>query len=239
MKKLLLFACLFVMLCTPVISETERFPDEKIKNISVIELQPTEFYSFPEFKAKDLNDQKQISGLWSTLNQHNLDALTIKTLSSSSLGEGYQSSNICDGKAETAWVEGVKGNGIGEWIKIRLDAIRDSPSSTPFSVTEVGIIPGYGKSSKTWIENNRVKTATLVVYSPPPSNPQEYQWVGFRLKFQDKNEVQYFVLPDRTKAINLDPMTKEVWLRIDEVYKGTKYDDTCISEVILMGGCEP
>ena len=238
MKKLFLFTCLFFILYTPIIIGTERFQDKKIKNISVIELQPTEFYSFSEFKTKDLNDQKQDSALWSTLNQINLGKLTLKTLSSSSLGQSYRSSNICDGKVETAWVEGVKGNGIGEWIKIKLDAIKDSPSSTPFSIIEVGIIPGYGKSSETWSENNRVKTATLVVYSPPPSYPKEYQWMVFRLNFQDKNNVQYFKLPDRKKAINLDPMTKEVWLRIDEVYKGTKYDDTCISEVILIGGCQ-
>ena len=79
MKKSLLFACLFVILCTPVICETERFPDKKIKNISVIELQPTEFYSFPEFKTNDLNDQKQYSALWSTLNQVNLGKLTVTT----------------------------------------------------------------------------------------------------------------------------------------------------------------
>lgn len=175
----------------------------------------------------------------STLNPFNLGKLTIKTVSSSCLGPAYQSSYLCDGKMETAWVEGIKGNGIGEWIRIRLDAVKDSPSSTPFSIIEAGIIPGYAKNAKTWVENNRVKTATLVVYSPPPSYPKEYQWMVFRLNFHDVNQVQHFELPERKKAINLDPMTKEIWLRIDEVYKGIKYDDTCISEIIFIGGCEP
>lgn len=219
--------------------KNEVFPDELIKNTPVIELSPIEFYTFETFRDKDLLDQKTYSGLWSTLNQVNLDKLTISYAISSSLGTSYKSANICDGKTETAWVEGAKGNGVGEWIKIQLDAEKRSPSSTPFSVFEVGIIPGYSKSEKTWRENNRIKTLTMIVFSPPPSYPKEYEYMVFRLKLQDKNKLQYFELPDRKKAINLNPMTKTVWLRIEDVYKGTKYDDTCISEVILVGGCLP
>lgn len=230
---------LLTMLSAPVAFSIEQFPVDKIKNIPIIDLKPTEFISLDEFEDKDLKDQKKYSGLWSTINQVNLDKLTITTTASSILGPTYQSSNICDKRTDTAWVEGAKGNGVGEWVKIKLDAIKDSPSSTPFSVRKVGIIPGYAKSQKTWIENNRVKSALFIVHSPPLSYPKEYEWVVYRLLLKDVNKLQLFVLPDDKIETNQNPMTKTVWLKILDVYKGTKYDDTCISEIVLIGGCEP
>lgn len=217
----------------------EQFPNDKIKDNQIIELNPTKFYSFDTFKTNDLNDQKKYSGLWSTLHQVNLNALEKTIVASSVLGATYQGSNLFDGKTETAWVEGAKGNGIGEWIKIKLDAKKVSPSSTPFSVFEVGIIPGYAKSKKTWEENNRLKTALLIVHSPPISYPKEFEWVVYRLRLKDENKLQYFTLPDDMLETNSNPMTKTIWLKIEDVYKGTKFDDTCISEVVLVGGCLP
>lgn len=240
MKKLTVIILIgMILLSDRTIGGAEQFPNDKIKDVPIIELNPTKFYSFDTFKRNDLRDQTKYSGLWSTLHQINLDILKKTIVVSSVLGPTYQGSNLCDGKTETAWVEGVKGSGIGEWIKIKLDAEKVSPSSTPFSVFEVGIIPGYAKSQKTWEENNRLKTALLIIHSPSISYPKEHEWVVYRLNLKDENTLQYFTLPDNMLETNSNPMTKTIWLRIDDVYKGTKYNDTCISEIVLVGGCLP
>lgn len=239
MKKLLrLMFIILVIFNTQAVFSAEMFPEQEIEDIPLIDLKPKEFTSFEVFRSKDIKDQKKYSGLWSTVNTKiNLDSLRISTIASSSLGAAYKSSNLLDGKIDTAWVEGAKDDGINQWFKIQLDATKESPTTTPFSILKVGVIPGYSKSHKTWNENNRVKTALLVIYSPPFTTPKECEWVVFRLRFKDENKLQIFEIPDEKIGYSMDLMSKTVWFKIEEVYKGTKYQDTCVSEIIFIGGC--
>ena len=124
-------------------------------------------------------------------------------------------------------------------VKINIDAYSSfsEVTSTPFSIFEIGVLPGYGKSLKTWTENNRVKKLLVIIYSPQPSFHQKNEWVVFRLNLIDENRLQVFQLPHNKISANyLDGMKKEIWLKIDDIYKGTKYDDTCISEFVAVGG---
>ena len=214
----------------------EEFPSSIVKDIPVIELEPIDIISYDQFKIKDLKDQNKYRGMWSTINTINLGSLNIGVEVSSTLGPSYDKSNLFDGKIDTAWVEGASDVGIGQWIKVQLDATLESPTTTPFSVYQVGIIPGYSKSQKTWNENNRIKTALFVVYSPSGS-PKRNEWVVFRLKLKDINKLQIFDIPIKKVAINYMPMTKTVWFKVEDIYKGTKFKDTCISEIVLMGAC--
>jgi hypothetical protein len=243
MKKNYIFLLMLLLLLlswTIITTATnEQFPTEKIANIPIIELHPEECYSYHEFAEQDQAIQKKASGIWNTITPKiNLDDLKIKVTASSTLGKAYQSTNIIDKKLETAWVEGVKGSGKGEWVKLTLNAKKVSHSSTPFSISSMGIIPGYAKNQTTWNENNRVKTMLVVIYTPA-SATQENEWVAFRLFLKDENKLQLFEIPIDYIAYNFELMTKTVWFKIEDVYKGTKYDDTCISEIVLRGGCEP
>ncbi len=242
MKKhhIFLLMLLWMLLCCIFITAAEeQFPVGKIANIPIVELHPKEFYQYHEFAAKDQAEQKRSSGIWNTITPKiNLNELKIKVTASSTLGNHYQAMNIIDKKVETAWVEGVKGSGKGEWVKLKLDAEKISHSSTPFSIRTIGIIPGYAKSQKTWYENNRVKKMLVVIYTPA-SATQENEWVALRLFLKDVNKLQLFEIPIDYIAYNFDPMTKTVWFKIEDVYPGTKYDDTCISEIVLRGGCLP
>lgn len=38
--------------------------------------------------------------------------------------------------------------------------------------------------------------------------------------------------------VNMCPMENTTWLKIEEIYKGSKFDDTCISEIVLIGGSQ-
>jgi|GEM_PF-1516151 len=116
----------------------------------------------------------------------------------------YQAGNALDGKLNTAWVEGVEGPGIGEWL--RLDFDRE------VSIHSVTIAPGYFKSPAIWFENNRVAAASI--------------------QFSD-GTVRRFSFPDRMETQTLSfGSVKTTWMKIvlEEVYFG-RDPDTAISEV--------
>jgi hypothetical protein len=70
-------------------------------------------------------------------------------VSASSSLKGYPSDFTTDGKLETAWLEGVKGNGIGEWLMY--SAENDQ------TVSSITIYNGYLKNDKVYINNGKIK----------------------------------------------------------------------------------
>jgi len=240
MRKSLILVCFAIVFSLGCMADSrEQFPLNEIRGIKPVDLWPEKLLSFNEYKENDLDELKEFGSWWSSLHpDENLDWLTLSTFASSTLGKAYEGANIYDGKIDTAWVEGVGGNGIGEWIKIDIEAYSSLAefTTTPFEITSFSVIPGYGKSAKTWIENNRVKKLLVVIYSPPKAIPKENEWVVIRLNFRDENKFQVFTLPLAQMTTSIDEMKKTVWLRIEEVYRGTKYEDTCISEFVMSGG---
>jgi hypothetical protein len=64
----------------------------------------------------------------------------------------YYAANAIDGKRSTAWIEGVDGPGLGEWIRFDFDR--------EINVHRILIQPGYFKSQSIWADNNRLATIT-------------------------------------------------------------------------------
>ena len=64
----------------------------------------------------------------------------------------YYAANAIDGKRSTAWIEGVDGPGIGEWIRFDFDR--------EIKLHRILIQPGYFKSPQIWAQNNRLATIT-------------------------------------------------------------------------------
>jgi len=123
--------------------------------------------------------------------------------------DNYGPNLVLDGLCDTAWnSEGSD----GKWIKLSF--------AQTVKLCKIGIIPGYDKVRNDsygdrWYINNRVKSGTLVF----SDGGRE------KIAFDNKmREMQYF---------ELDPPvnTSFVKLEIDTVYRGTRFDDTCISEV--------
>lgn len=218
---------------------TVSFPNGRVTPSRIIELTPAKMYTFRDFNAQELAYEQKYSGMWSTLHHGNLSDLKIRVKASSELGSTYAGANLFDGNPKTAWVEGASGDGIGEWVYLGLDARLESPSSTPFTVERIALIPGYAKSQTTWTENNRVKSLLVVVHTLPDCSPPENEWAVHRLLLQDDSRVQEFELPWESVGLCEYPMKKEIWLKIEDVYPGTKYHDTCISEFIVAGSCLP
>lgn len=120
--------------------------------------------------------------------------------------DAYKAENLLDGKSSTAWAEGVDGPGTGEWLKFGLDE--------PRKVKAVRIISGYPKTPQIFRNNNRVRNIKI-------------SFSYGRFQMNELKDVQDFqrILIDR------DIPTSYVKLEIMDVYKGEKFDDTCIAEV--------
>lgn len=106
------------------------------------------------------------------------------------------------------WVEGKKGDGIGESFEFDINYPK---GGLPL---DIRILNGYVDPLKPHLfkENNRIKKALLETDT------------GIKKEFEFRDEVEFtqIILPSDVKHIKLT---------ILEVYKGTKYQDTCITSV--------
>ncbi|MGE5604464.1 MAG: NADase-type glycan-binding domain-containing protein [Bacteroidota bacterium] len=123
-------------------------------------------------------------------------------------GKVYKAIYVMDKDLKTAWVPtGREKNGIGEWLDFKF-----YPGQV---IKSIQIINGYAKSEAIYQVNNRVKR--------------------FKLSFDNGTTLES-ELKDRQKGFQTIPLTKPqrieyLRMTILEVYPGTKYHDTCISEV--------
>ena len=139
-----------------------------------------------------------------------------KIKASSSLGLSYKAEFANDLSYKTAWVEGKKDEGIGEYLEYYFK--NDSPR-----ITEIIISNGYMKSEETWKNNNRVKKLKLYVNGVP---------FGI-LNLKDSRTDQYFEVG--TLGHNKNGTDLILKFEILEVYKGSKYNDTAITEIYFDG----
>ncbi|MEO1382675.1 MAG: hypothetical protein AAFV78_05555, partial [Bacteroidota bacterium] len=143
----------------------------------------------------------------------------------------YGPKNLIDGNMETAWVEGASGLGIGESIEITLSFLKD--------IRAIFILPGYTKSQKAYEENARPQKIKVAVYI---GEKGKGEWREMEeISLQDR---RYQTLMGDNIAALAQPIMdigdvgdwniSKIRLTITAVYPGTKYDDTCISEVLLL-----
>jgi hypothetical protein len=116
----------------------------------------------------------------------------------------YYPANAIDGKRSTAWIEGVDGPGLGEWIRFDFDR--------EIKLHRILIQPGYFKSPAIWAENNRLATVTA----------QFSDGTSRDLNFNDRMDSQ--------KVDIGSVKTRWVKFVIKSVYYGTD-PDTALSEV--------
>lgn len=127
--------------------------------------------------------------------------------------------NVTDFNLHTAWVEGVEGQGIGEYLELVFDKY-----SIPFN--EIHIINGYAKKQKVWEENSRAKEL-MVYYNDTPV---------CILKLNDTRDEQLFKVDMiGPKDTNKNKKDWTVKFEILDVYPGTKYEDTAITEILFDG----
>lgn len=150
------------------------------------------------------------------------------TLKSSS--NRYQVQHLVDGEKTTAWVEGVKGNGIGEKIKATFSGL--PPSVLTF-------VPGYWKSEMTWYQNNRVaKLRVKLLGTEDEASKVLYDFEVTFPKGKDNKVLPavYSIEFGGRFLHNMDiDLFDAIEIEILEVdAKGATYDDTCISEITFL-----
>lgn len=146
----------------------------------------------------------------------------------------YSMGNIGDDNPATTWVEGVEGYGIGEVLIVPcLDLNKP-----------IKIWAGYGKSSNSFTSNSRPSVVRLVIIQAEVEGATQYGAIYKNLHVVSQSKVE---LRDINAYQSLDiPFFKpgtykkdsQQWdynyflgLEIVEIYKGSKWDDTCISEI--------
>lgn len=136
----------------------------------------------------------------------------------------YSAKNAHDLSYETAWVEGVTGYGIGEFIEYHVKP--ENPR-----ITEIIIVNGYVKSDYAWKNNSRVKKLKMYIDNKPYAI----------LELEDSKAEQHFLVApigygDRE---NFELLKKKasftIKFEIAEVYPGLKWDDTAITEIYFNG----
>ena len=132
-------------------------------------------------------------------------------------GNNYAGKNLGDSKLATAWVEGANGYGIGQKIDI---VFQDGENLKNIPFRGISIVNGYAKSDTAWKTNARVKTMKLYHNEKPIMT---LELLDTRLP----QEVSFGAISVSARDV--------VSLEILDVYKGTKYQDTAISEINLYG----
>lgn len=128
----------------------------------------------------------------------------------------YVAKNAHDHSFATAWVEGVKGNGLGEYLEYRFD-------NTHPRVTEIIIHNGYVKSNKAWRDNGRVKKLRMSLNEKPFAI----------LALEDTKAAQRF----KFEPLGHRKDGKDLYIRFEilAVYPGAKYEDVAITEIYFDG----
>ena len=132
-------------------------------------------------------------------------------VSASSSLKTYEPELTTDGKLETAWLEGVKGNGIDEWIMYSAE--------TDQTVSSITIYNGYLKNDKVYINNGRIKKLS-VEFSDGEIITKEIPKTNYK---NAKNG--YTITLENPKQ------TTSVKLTILDAYQGAYYTDTGISGI--------
>ena len=117
---------------------------------------------------------------------------------------------VMDGSLSNAWVEGADGQGIGEAITFVFDG--------EYLVSGFTINAGYQKSEDLFKKNSRPK----ILYARIPN---ESRYITCTLSDYNGQQTILFDSPVTTNAI---------MFVIGDVYEGSKYEDTVISEMQLF-----
>jgi len=150
------------------------------------------------------------------------DRVTASSILPSKSGE-YKPDHAADGKAATAWCKGVTGTGAGEWLRFEF--------KKPVQVTVLSFVPFYAKNAATLANNNRIKKMKIEMDGG----------VSGIVEFSDAKwckdcQLQYpaplvnFYRKNKTRFIK----SKSVKFIIMDVYPGSKYNDTCISDIEIQ-----
>ncbi len=144
------------------------------------------------------------------LHSENIDASSFLWNDWNKFVENYHPNYVADDDPATAWVEGTKGSGAGEWLHIQ---------TTPLDHTtriRLRVRNGYQKSKDLFKANARARDLKLRL---------EPSGVERTLTLADKDGWQDLTIEQPAGVV------RTVALTVTSAYEGSKYEDLCISDV--------
>ena len=163
-----------------------------------------------EIKQNSNTSNKNQINITKNLNTINILNSECSSILHDSTNKNYGSTKVLDGDFSTVWSEGVSGYGNGEWIILDFDNI--------YTVKKIKIVNGLVNKKNGYYNNNRPKSLTLQ-FSDGSSQ---------KINLEDNNTGY--------QVVNINAVeTSYVKFVIDSVYYGTKYDDTCIADIEILG----
>lgn len=203
----------------------------------------------------NVNDSKILDISWDLSSSYMSDEFAnslpnciVKNIrTSSQLAGNYYANYLIDNDYQTAWVEGKDNSGIGEWIEIEFN--------DNVIICGMTFLNGYTKSIETFNTNNKIKSYLVEISTKNGNeiNTKTYNSDNYReLKnksYKNISEQNYYQMLDllfdegdpSIISDNVDELLKEIGMTIKikitikDVFKGTKYDDACISELLFYG----
>jgi hypothetical protein len=156
-----------------------------------------------------------------------------------------------DSDPMTAWREGAKGNGIGEWILFLISESYIFPSGKTYHALRIR--NGVATNRDSWQKNTRIRTLKIepILRSWDYSVEPHLQIIPLpvqRITLADTYEEQILRLPER---IIIPPQVNKiredgailteksysvsVTLTVEDVYPGTLYSQASLSEINFLG----
>lgn len=152
---------------------------------------------------------------------------SVSVSASSQLKGNYAAENIVDYNFTTAWMEGSTGFGQNDFVEIVF--------KKPCHFNAIAIIPGYTKSEEIYKSNNRIKELEIVAYYADDDSTQQI------LSFPDGYLRDFPARVDITKSFMIlssyppeNQYIKKIRFIIKSIYKGTRDNDTGISEILFF-----
>ncbi len=127
--------------------------------------------------------------------------------------ENYHPNYLMDGDPETTWIEGVAGDGHGEWVRIHTSKVENATR------LRLRLRNGYHKSKALYGKNARIKELKLRIL---PGGTTQTMLLADKMEWL---EVQMPLSGDDFAGVALEVVS---------TYPGTKYEDTCISDVEIF-----
>jgi hypothetical protein len=134
------------------------------------------------------------------------------TVASSSLKgtptASFQPTNLVDADLTTAWIEGAKGPGLGEWVRFEF--------TKPTLISRIEIANGYQKDQARFETNPRVRLVNIEFSSG----------ATYLVELKDTKDLQYIIPAGEA--------TEWIKFVIVSVYPGVQSEDTALSEIHLF-----
>ncbi|WP_010244995.1 NADase-type glycan-binding domain-containing protein [Acetivibrio cellulolyticus] len=215
------------------------FEEEKMENkIYYVSLEGSNQVDF-NITPEDLSVEESLSNNTLVSNTDYKKKVFTSVSASTSL-VGYNVVNLTDGKLDTAWGEGAPDWGMGQSIEFELDNV---------SLNMIGIANGYRKNQYVYYANNRVKKLKVEVETVIKNTDTGELKEGTKLEKIVNLDDKTYYKSNYLESVDLIfhhndledvkdneiRLARKIRLEILDVYRGNKYNDTCISEVLIWG----